>query len=220
MDRGLFHAAFAKAMNALRDGFQVTERGIAGPEGALIRLGERHPSRSEGHVDIEVVLNERAATPVGFTDCVTGIGATDTARAAFAAHLWARTTGCALLELKYSRKGEYADHYRGWNELGFTGWHAIAAPILGYGHAVNADRLQHWWLDHSLLPMLSRELSPELGGDTPHGIKILFGGDDVAEIRVDGEPHEAASSALRELDWPRSEPAAFVRSYVMLLHRE
>lgn len=69
----------------------------------------------------------------------------------------------------------------------------------------------------AIAPALDGSLEEEAG---PHGLKILFGGDDVAEVRLDGQYHEAASRALLELPWPRLKPMAFVRSYVLVLHRE
>jgi hypothetical protein len=76
-------------------------------------------------------------------------------------------------------------------------------------------------LENPVLPKLSHALSSSLDDNTcPHGIKIFFGGDDIAEVRLDGEEHEAASVVLENLDWPRLASTAFVRSYVLALHRE
>jgi hypothetical protein len=82
-------------------------------------------------------------------------------------------------------------------------------------------QLQEWWLANPRISVLATTLEPTLEEATcPHGIKILFGGDGIAEVRVDGDHHEAASVALRDLGWPRLVPAGFVRTYIVALHRE
>jgi hypothetical protein len=176
---------------------------------------------SEGHVDVLFVLDEVAERRVALWDCVTGYGATPASRAQFAAGLWAQTTAVALLELKYSRRGQFADHYRGNDAGGFPGWHSIAGAIMGFGKGDSASKLQQWWLGNPILPTLAHALSDSMSEqDCPYGLKILFGGDNVAEVRVNGEQHEGASVALARLPWPRLDPAGFVRSYVLVLHRD
>ncbi len=73
-----------------------------------------------------------------------------------------------------------------------------------------------------MVPALAPALLAELagpGGRRPHGVKLFLGGragDDVAEVRVDGEVSEAASAALRALDWPRGERLCWARLFVLL----
>jgi len=215
------YEAFQGVLNALHPGWSVTSDGLVGPGGAAVRLAQRHESSSVGHLDVQFVLDDSAARPTELWDCVAGLGATPADRARFAAGLWGQTTAGALLELKYSLRGQFADHYRGDDAGGFTGWHAIAGAIIGFGKGDSPHRLQQWWLDNPVLPTLARALQAsmsEQGG--PYGVKILFGGDGVAEVRVDGEQHAAASAALAGLPWPRLDPPGFVRSYVIVLHRD
>jgi hypothetical protein len=215
------YQVFCDALNALKPGWQVTEGGLAGPDHAFVRFGEQHPSRSDGHLDVQFVPDERSGRESALWDCVSGFGPTPLERARTAAHLWANTTAPALLELKYSRRGDFADHYRGNEPSGLAGWHVISGPIIGYGHEDSPHKLQSWWLDNPVLPALSIALEGSIDdGTCPHGIKIFFGGDGIAEVRLDGEIHEAASRVLANLDWPRIQPAGFVRSYVLVLHRE
>jgi hypothetical protein len=221
IDNSAAYQALCEALNALKQGWRITENGIIGPDHAMVRLGQRHPSSSDGHLDIQFVLHDGPGEKAELWDCVSGFGSTPVERAQTAAHLWARTTLPALLELKYSRRGEFADHYHGNESDGFTGWHVISGAIMGFGHGDSPHRLQEWWLANPLLPFLSTALGDALDEETcPHGIKIFFGGDGVAEVRLDGERHERASMVLASLDWPRLEPAGFVRSYVLVLHRE
>jgi hypothetical protein len=215
------YSAFASALESLCPGWEPDSAGIVGPNGVRVTLSQRHSVENEGHVDVEVSMPHPGGQPVVFVDCVSGFGSTAEARARFAAHLWSQTTGAACLELAYSRRGEYADHYQGTEPGAFTNWHAIADAIIGFGHSENAAVLQRWWLSNPVLPHLERALARDLlEQPTPHGLKILFGGDGVAEVRIAGESHDAASRALAALPWPRLHPAAFVRSYVILLHPE
>lgn len=221
MNDATTYEAFREVLNAMRPGWIMKEDAIAGPGGAVVRLGENHESEVEGHVDVQFVLDDSSFRRIELWDCVMGYGETPTDRAQFAAHVWGQTTGVVLLELKYSRTGEFADHLYGTEADGFSGWHAIHGGIIGIGDADSAGKLQQWWLDNPLLPALARCLNESLDEkDGPFGLKILFGGDEVAEVRVNGERNEVASSMLASLSWPRLDPPAFVRSYVLLVHRE
>jgi hypothetical protein len=184
-------------------------------------LWQRHSVDNEGHVDVQFLIDRPGAESICLWDCVSGFGATAEARARFAAGLWAQTGGAACLELALSLRGDFADHYRGSEPGGFTNWHVIMGAIIGFGASDSASALQNWWLTHPVLPALARVLSCDLNEQRgPHGLKILFGGNRVAEVRLDGERHDGASRALASLAWPTLEPAAFVRSFVVLLHPE
>jgi hypothetical protein len=215
------YPAFANALNALRPGWTFTDDGISGPGGARVLLAQRHSSSTDGHVDVQF-LHEHA--PVGSArlwDCVSGLGPTAEARAHFAAHLWAQTTAAACLELAYSGRGEFADHYHGSEPNAFTDWHVVAGGIIGFGQGESAATLQQWWLANPVLPTLARALAGSLDvSGAPHGIKILLGGDRIAEVRLNGECHSQASQALGSLGWPTLEPSGFVRSYIIALHPE
>lgn len=213
------YPAFLAALESLRPGWAFLDGRIVGAEGVSVTLSQRHAADNNGHVDVEFAASGARGHVVTFMDCVSGFGPTAEARAQFAAQLWAQTTGGACLEFAYSMRGDFADHYRGSDPGGFTRWHVIAGAILGFGDGDSAGALQRWWLSQPILPTLAEVLVPEIHDPhSPRGLKILFGGDRVAEVRVDGERHEAASSALADLPWPSLEPAAFVRSYVILLH--
>jgi len=221
MDDSVAREAFCEVLNSLKMGWRVAGSEIAGPGHARVRLDRRHPSQSDGHVDVEFVLDDGAREKIGLWDCVAGFGATAAARARSAAHLWASTTARALFELKYSGRGEFADHFHGHEPEGFAGWHVICGAIIGFGHGDSPQKLQEWWLQNPLLPALSTALAGSLDERScPHGIKILFGGDGIAEVRLNGEAHAQASALLATLAWPRIEPAGFVRSYVVVLHRD
>jgi hypothetical protein len=211
--------AFCRVLNDRHPGWTVTADGITGPERARVRLLQMHEAQSPGHVDVQFVLDDRAKPAIELWDCVVGFGDTDEARAQCAAKIWGQTTAGVWLELKYSGQGKFADHYHGADPGGFTGWHAIAGAIIGYGSGHSPGVLQDWWLAHPVLPALAAALNGSLVDEKcPYGIKIFFGGVDVAEVRVNGEPHEAASAALAALPWPRLDPPAFVRSYVVVLY--
>jgi hypothetical protein len=220
IDNSAVYEAFCDALNALKQGWQITEDGLTGPDHAVVRLGEQHHDRSDGHLDVQFVPDHRAGGKSALWDYVSGFGTTPLERARTAAHLWANTTAPALLEFKYSHRGEFADHYQGDEPDGFAGWHVICGAIMGFGHDDSPRKLQSWWLDNPLLPVLSTALEGSIDeGSCPHGIKILFGGDGISEVTLDGEPHQRASTVLANLDWPRIPPAGFVRSYVLVLHR-
>jgi hypothetical protein len=212
------YPAFVTALESLCPGWTQTPAAIVGPGGVRVTLTERHSLDNDEHVDAEVLVPSPRGDPVTFVDCVSGFGSTPQARARFAAHLWSQTTGAACLEFAYSLRGAFADHYRGSDPGSFTNWHVIAGAIIGFGNSENAGVLQQWWLSNPVLPSVAAASSRLSDTPVPQGLKILFGGDGVAEVRIDGECHDAASRAVGSLPWPRLNPTAFVRSYVILLH--
>ncbi len=215
------YEAFRNALNALKPGWTKTERGLVGPGEALVRLGQRHDSMSGGHVDVQFEPDEAKPLKTPLWDCVCGFGASSAEQARNAAYLWSQTSAAALFEFKYSRRGDFAPHYRGTDPGGFEGWHVISGPVMGYGRGDSADRLQQWYLSNSVLPALSRVMSDSIDDSTsPHGVKIFLGGNGIAEVRLDGEIHDSATEALAKQPWPRLEPPGFLRSYVLVLHRD
>lgn len=215
-----FANAFAEVLNGVMPGWVVEQDMIRGPEDAAVRFGARHPVSSPGHADVEFSFEDRAADSLRLWDCVVGFGEDLQARARNAATIWGSTSAMALLEFKYSRRGKYADHYMSHEATGLTGWHAICSPIIGWGQGDGGRELQEWWTRHEqVLPALAPALQ-DLQDNLPHAIKVFLGGQDVAEVRVDGEHHDAASDALLALDWPRQDPASFVRAFVIAIHRE
>src|SRR5262249_8613377 len=75
-DLSAYYEAFRDALDQHKRGWRVTEQGLIGPDGALVRLGHRHPSQAEGHVDVQFVLDVASPTKTELWDCVAGFGAT------------------------------------------------------------------------------------------------------------------------------------------------
>jgi hypothetical protein len=217
---GVLHEQFRDALNALMDGWELSPTGIVGPEGALVRLHAHDAARDDGHVDVQFTFGSPDGAEVSLWDCVSGFGDSPVDRGRAAAHLWSLTTGTALLELQYSRRGEFADHYAATDEEGFQGWHLVHGGIIGFGQGDAARQLQQWWVENPFLPQLAQAMADSLEADScPHGIKIFFGGDGIAEVQLNRQVHAAASQRLAGLDWPRLSSVAFVRSYLLVAHQ-
>jgi hypothetical protein len=213
-----FAQAFCNALSSKLSGWQLRKEDLVGPCGLVLRFGELHPSNSPGHIDIEIIFDEGNDDSTVLVDCAVGFGGTQEERVKNCAHLWVATTGVCVLELKYSLTGEFACHYGAQDPGGLLGWHAICGDLIGYGRGTGAKALQDWWMkSNNVLP----SIAPAMEGlsDSPHGIKIFFGGEDTAEVRIDGEYHESASQALAGMDWPRNDPSSFLRAYVIAIHR-
>ncbi|AUG77228.1 hypothetical protein CFP65_2394 [Kitasatospora sp. MMS16-BH015] len=191
--------------------FHVEGELVRGPGSTAVAVRE-HPGDG-GHVDLGYVLElGRADGPVVW-DCAAGLGKTEEEKLDSAVRMWATTTAPALVELA-ERRGEHGDHYRP-GEL--PGWHAVQGPAAVFGFG--SEELAGWLADHQVLPALAPALRPELTGAPMHGVKLFLGGragEDVAEVRVDGEVSEAASAALRTLPWPRGERLCWARLFVLL----
>ncbi|MFC9327845.1 DUF6348 family protein [Kitasatospora sp. NPDC057015] len=193
--------------------FTVEGSVVRGPGTTAVAVREHPGQDGAGHVDLGFVLQlGRADAPVVW-DCAAGLGQTEEEKLANAVRMWATTTAAALVELQ-ERRGEHGDHYRP-DEL--PGWHAVQGPAAVFGFG--SEQLSRWLSEHQVLPALAPALLPELTGPQLNGVKLFLGGragDDVAEVRVNGEVSEAASAALRELDWPRGERLCWARLFVLL----
>ncbi|WP_316521498.1 DUF6348 family protein [Kitasatospora brasiliensis] len=186
---------------------------VRGPGTTAVAVREHPGDDGAGHVDLGFVLHlGRADAPVVW-DCAAGLGKTEEEKLANAVKMWATTTASVLVE-EAERHGVHADH-PDLPEL--PGWRAVQGPaaVFGFGN----EHLAGWLAEHRVLPALAPALRAELTGPGPVGVKLFLGGkagDDVAEVRVGGEVSEAASAALRALDWPRGERLCWARLFVLL----
>jgi hypothetical protein len=210
----------AKRLNDITPGWSAEGNGVHGPRNVGVELTDFHHEYGPGHVDIGFVLGCKSQNCQTIWDCVSGYGSSVLERVQSAAHVWVTCTAPVFLELIFSGRGDYAEHYHAADPEGLRGWHAIHGPILGIGQE-GAEILQKWWLENPLLPLISRNTKNSDFGDLryPHGIKLLFGGEDVAEVRIDGMRHEPASQALLLEKWPRV-ARSFVRGYILAMHPE
>ncbi|MFF2038826.1 DUF6348 family protein [Kitasatospora sp. NPDC058170] len=201
-----------REMARLGQVFVIDGEVVRGPGTTAVAVRE-HPGDDGGHVDLGFVLHlGRADAPVVW-DCAAGLGKTEEEKLANAVRMWATTTASALVELT-ERRGAHGDHH---DHPELPGWHAVQGPaaVFGFGN----EKLAGWLAEHRVLPALAPALLPELAGRPLNGVKLFLGGkagDDVAEVRVNGEVSEAASTALRALDWPRGERLCWARLFVLL----
>ncbi|MFF4651352.1 DUF6348 family protein [Streptomyces sp. NPDC001380] len=196
--------------------FTVDGAVVRGPGTTAVAVRE-HPDAGGGHVDLGFVLRlGRADVPV-LWDCAAGLGKTEEEKLDNAVRMWATTTAATVVEL-LDRRGEHGDHYGPDRPGGMPGWHAVQGPACVFGFG--AGELAEWLGGNHVLPALAAALAPELDHPLVNGVKLFLGGragDDVAEVRVNGEVSEGASAALRALDWPRGERLAWARLFVLLL---
>ncbi|WP_030270495.1 DUF6348 family protein [Streptomyces sp. NRRL B-24484] len=199
--------------------FAVEGSVVRGPGTTAVAVRE-HPGEGggAGHVDLGFALDVgRADGPVVW-DCTAGLGRTEEERLESAVRMWATTTAAALVELQEGR-GTHGDHVR---PPQLPGWHAVQGPAAVFGFG--SEALSEWLADHQLLPELAGAIAPELAveGAEPAvtGVKLFLGGragEDVAEVRVNGEVSGPGSAALRALGWPRGERLCWARLFVLLV---
>ncbi|GAA1982373.1 DUF6348 family protein [Kitasatospora viridis] len=186
---------------------------VRGPGSTAVAIREHLGPDGAAHADLGFVLDlGRADAPVVW-DCTAGLGTTETEKLESAVRMWAATTAATVVELM-DHQGRYGDHRR-LPEL--PGWHAVQGPATVFGF--QSARLTDWLGGRELLPELAAALAPELTDPRLNGVKLFFGGragDEVAEVRVNGEVSPAASAALAALDWPRAERFCWARLFVLL----
>lgn len=188
---------------------------VRGERPPVVQLTDLHGGgMNPGHVDVCVALDQDQPDAPVIVDCVSGIGDTPEQAAENAAHLWAGTTGSALMELMTAR-GEFADHYGAAEPDGLRGFHVVHSPALVYG--IDPAPLRDWVPANPLLPALSTTLPGHLTAPL-NGVKILFGGspgEEIVEVRVNGAVAGDVSAALATMDWPRTARPAFARIFLL-----
>ena len=163
----------AESLSRLEDGWTVEDSFVRGPAATSVHVAELHGS-TPGHLDVGFILDRRQSDAQVIWDCTTGIGETDDARLSRAVETWVTCTAPVFLEFR-RRDGRFADHYEANHPDGFSGWHAIHGPFLGWGVGDGKDALQRWALGHPLLPQLRSFIEPALDSTIPNGVKFLFG---------------------------------------------
>jgi hypothetical protein len=211
----------AESLNRLENGWAVEETLVRGPGGAAVHVAELHRD-APAHLDVGFILDREQNDAQVIWDCTTGIGATDEAKLSRAVETWITCTAPVFLEFR-RRDGRFADHYEANDRDGFSGWHAIHGPFLGWGVGDGKDALQSWALRHPLLPRLRSSIEPLLDATIPNGVKLLFGSSsrrETAEIRINGSAVATPSSVLATLNWPRSTQHGYVRAFVLLVRED
>ncbi|MFB6820649.1 DUF6348 family protein [Streptomyces virginiae] len=150
-----------------------------------------------------------------FVDCVVVV---TTARDA--AGLWARSAGACLLELLHER-GELAEHLGPEDEHGVPGWRSISSGVLAYGLSDQENlRLQNALVEADVLREIADTFTADLESPWFNGVRVFYGGVPgamEAEVRVNGERHEAASAALAALGLPEPTVFTVARSFTLVL---
>jgi hypothetical protein len=151
-----------------------------------------------------------------FLDCAAAVSG-DPKHAALT---WVHTAGACLLEL-LDRDGTFADHEGPAAERGVPGWHVISSGAVGSGlDSTENRRLQEALMEANVLHRIADSFTADLESPFFNGVKVFIGGRPgamQAEIRVNGERHEAASAALAGLALPVPATFTAVRYYALLL---
>lgn len=206
MQRGVI-----REMARLGQQFTVDGALVRGPGTTAVAFREHDEHGTGGHVDLGYVFQlGRGDAPV-IWDCTAGVGGTEVERLDSAVRMWAGTTATAVLSL-LSGTGE--QH----GAPALAGWHVVPGPPAVFG--ADTRPLADWLAERDLGPVLAAAELPELTDRQVNGVKLFFGGkagDDVAEVRVNGTVCQAASAALRALDWPRGERLRWARLFLLLV---
>ncbi|TMR96160.1 DUF6348 family protein [Nonomuraea basaltis] len=202
--------------------WQIRDGLAKGPGTVGVVLRDDHAG-GPAHLDLDFVLDVDRPEDTTITDCVVGYGATTEEAVDRAVQVWLDTTASAVLEL-LTQDGSFAGHFGPADPDGFPGWHAVHGGITGWGTGDDHDAVQRWAVRHVLLPHLAPALKGTFGRARLNGVKAFFGGgegSETAEIRVNGDYHEAGSRALADLDWPRpANGVSYARTFMLLVHDE
>ena len=197
-------------------GAELKGNSLISPQGWAVAVAPPHHGGGH-HYDLVALPDVSVQPDVPlFMDCVVAMSGNPRQ----AADSWVQTAGACLLEL-LDRRSRFADHAGPGDERGVPGWHVIASGAVGVGLDVaQSQRLQLALVNANVLHHIADSFTADLESPFFNGVKVFYGGQPgamQAEVRVNGERHEAASAALAALNLP--EPAVFtaVRSYALLL---
>lgn len=211
----LVKASLERIAPGVTRGAQLKGNSLLSPRGWAVAVEPPHHGGGR-HYDLLAWPDVRPQPEVPcFGDCVVAF-----AGAPRAADSWAQTAGACLLEL-IDRRERFADHLGAEDPRGIPGWHMIESGVVGVGmDPAENRRLQRALTEANVLHRVAGTFTADLEPRFFTGVKVFYGGlpgSMEAEIRIDGERHEAASAAMATLDLP--EPSVFtaVRSYALLL---
>lgn len=211
-----------REMAALGRQFHIDDQVVRGPGRTAVAVREHREQREGGgeagtaHLDLGYVLRLGDGEGPVVWDCASGLGRTEEQRLENGVRMWRTTTASAVVEL-LEQRGLHGDHYPPGAAAGAPGWHTVQGPACVFGF--RNGPLSDWVEGNHLLPAVAEHVLPRLDGRALHGVRIFFGGragDEVAEVRVNGEPVPAASAALRALPWPRDQHLAWARGFLLL----
>ena len=197
-------------------GTELKGNSLSSPSGWAVGVAPPHHGGGS-HYDL-VALPDVSVQPdvPCFMDCVVAMSG-DPRKAADA---WVQTAGACMLEL-LDRRERFADHAGPDHERGVPGWHSINSGAVGFGLDVDENRrLQTALLDANVLHRIAGTFTADLESPFFNGVKVFYGGRPgamQAEIRVNGERHEAASAAMAALNLPEPPVFTAVRHYALLL---
>jgi hypothetical protein len=207
--------SIVREMACLGREFEIDGSVVRGPGTTAVAIRD-HADATGGHVDLGYVLRlGDGAGPVVW-DCAAGLGRTEEERLNNAVRMWRTTTASAMVEL-LERRGLHGDHFPPNAPGGVQGWHTVQGPACVFGF--HSEPLGDWLAAHHLLTAVAGQVLPRLRDPALNGVRFFFGGrsgDEVAEVRINGEPAPAASAARGGLDWPRGERLAWARCFVLL----
>ncbi|MGW8503717.1 DUF6348 family protein [Streptomyces sp. CLCI03] len=197
------------------EGARIQGNSLESPEGWAVAVGP--PGHGDDrHYDLIAFPDVSIQPDVPcFVDCVVVV---TTARDA--AGLWARSAGACLLQLLHGHE-ELAEHHGPDDEHGVPGWRSISSGALAYGLSDQENlRLQKALVEADVLREIADTFTADLEPVWFNGVRVFYGGVPgamEAEVRVNGERHEAASAALAALGLPEPTVFTVARSFTLVL---
>jgi len=212
----LVRASLEACAPGVTRGAELKGNSLASPRGwAVAVTPPQHGDNS--HYDLVALPDVTVQPDVPcFLDCAVAFSGDPR----YAAEAWTQTAGACLLEL-LDRRGRFAEHVGPGQGRGVPGWHTITSGAVAFGLDSDENRrLQIAVLEANVLHRVAASFTADLESPFFNGVKVFYGGQPgamEAEIRVNGERHDAASAAMATLNL--LEPATFttVRYYALLL---
>ncbi|MFD8498069.1 DUF6348 family protein [Amycolatopsis sp. NPDC059657] len=197
-------------------GAELKGNSLVSPQGWVV--GVTPPRHGGGHHYDLIAMPDVTIQPdvPCFFDCAVALSGDPR----HAADAWTQTAGACLLEL-LDRRGRFAEHVEPGQARGFPGRHTITSGAIAFGLDPDENRrLQIALLEANVLQSVAGTFTSDLESPFFNGVKVFYGGRPgsmQAEIRVNGERHDAASAAMTALKLPEPATFAVARYYALLL---
>jgi hypothetical protein len=212
----LVKAGLEEFAPGVTQGAELKGNSLLSPRGWAVAVAPPHHGGGR-HYDLVALPDVSVQPDVPlFMDCVVSMSADPR----HAADSWVQTAGACLLEL-LDRHKRFANHAGPGDARGVPGWHVIASGATGVGLDVDENRrLQLALVNANVLHHIADSFTSDLESPFFNGVKVFYGGlpgSMEAEVRINGERHEAASAAMAALNLPEPNVFTAVRSYALLL---
>ncbi|MEY9930226.1 hypothetical protein ABH926_004871 [Catenulispora sp. GP43] len=196
---------------------------LAGPNASIVFLGSCENDQDPEHVRLVFAIANDDGTVTHVPDCVQIPGPDVNTALNRGVETWADTTARAVIGMFQGPRNRVGETFGPDHSHGVPGWTVSAGLIGGWGVGDEHEAHKDWFMRNPPWRLVAPHLLPDLDPARPNGVKFYLATSSASqdvEVRVNGDLHEAATRALREADWPRTEEMTVGRTFAMIVRAD